>query len=376
MHMKNLLTISKDVSIKVNSQVTNFLEPTKIYLPLDEKIEIQKSKVKKGEKLYSYQNKDIYSSVSGQIVGKQKIQNTWYLVIKNDYREEDKYNGLSDFTRTSMYTNFQAKITDSNLFDWKMFKNKTALILNGIEDEPYIANKTFLHKDETEAILQMLDCLATTYEIPTVKIYLKETDRESIEAFHEYNGTFENIEVCILPDYYPIGNEKVLRSYLKIADEAIVLSTYQIYDMYVNLIRERSNDVTLLTVTGDMMEDPQVFRVKKGTLFKELRDCFTLKEGEYVSFVNGLMKREKKDLETLIISDDIQAVYFMKPLYNKTKPCLHCGKCSEVCPVKCNPYLALQTQKKLDSCLQCGLCTFVCPSYIDVANLVSKKEVK
>lgn len=36
-HMKKLLTIVKDVSIKVSSQITDFLEPTHIYLPIDEK---------------------------------------------------------------------------------------------------------------------------------------------------------------------------------------------------------------------------------------------------------------------------------------------------------------------------------------------------
>ena len=94
--MKKLLTIVKDVSIKVSSQITDFLEPTHIYLPIDEETlqNIEIKKVKKGERLYSFENQEIYSSVSGRIVGFLKKENKKYLEIKNDYKEEGTYNGM------------------------------------------------------------------------------------------------------------------------------------------------------------------------------------------------------------------------------------------------------------------------------------------
>ena len=189
--MKKLLTIAKDASIKVSSQITNYLEPTHIYLPIIEETlqNIEIKKVKKGEKLYSYQGKDIYSSVSGRIVGILKNKEKRYLEIKNDYKEEDLYKGMHEFTTVNIKTNFKQKIKEYPNFDLQKFQNKKILILNGIEDEPYIANRPFIHKQETSSILQMLDCIAEVFDISEVRIYLKENDRESIEAFEERIGT-------------------------------------------------------------------------------------------------------------------------------------------------------------------------------------------
>ena len=107
--MKKLLTIAKDASIKVSSQITNYLEPTYIYLPITEEIlqDVEIKKVKKGEKLYEINGKNIYSSVSGRIVGFLKKENKKYLEIKNDYKEEGTYNGMHEFTTVNIKTNFK-----------------------------------------------------------------------------------------------------------------------------------------------------------------------------------------------------------------------------------------------------------------------------
>ena len=378
-HMKKLLTIAKDASIKVSSQITNYLEPTHIYIPINEEIlqNIEIKKVKKGEKLYFYQGKDFYSSVSGRIVGILKNQEKKYLEIKNDYKEEDMYQGMNEFTTVSIKTNFKQKIKECPNFDIGKFKNKKILILNGIEDEPYVANRPFIHKLETSSILQMLDCLSEVFNIPEVRIYLKETDRESIEAFEEMIGTYPNISISILPDFYPIGNEKILREYVKLDENTSILSTEQIMDLYLNTIRERKKDVTFVTITGNAIKNPQVFRVKIGTIANELiQKCIEFKKTDYKIFLNGIMNRQEIDLESLVITEDVRAIYFMKPLKYQPKKCIHCGKCDEVCPRKSHPYLAVQTKGtyKNEECIGCGLCTFVCPSYIDVSKFLKKRR--
>lgn len=376
--MKKLLTIAKDASIKVSSQITNYLEPTHIYLPItDESLQnIEIKKVKKGEKLYSYQGKDIYSSVSGRIVGILKNKEKKYLEIKNDYKEEDLYKGMHEFTTVNIKTNFKQKIKEYSNFDFQKFQNRKILILNGIEDEPYIANRPFIHREETLSILQMLDCIAEVFDISEVRIYLKENDRESIEAFEERIGTYPNMSISILPDYYPIGNEKILREYIKLDEEACILSTETLVDLYLNIIRERQKDVTYVTITGNALKNPQVFRVKIGTLASELvQKYIEFKEKNYKVFLNGIMNRQETNLEGLVITENVRAIYFMKPLKYQPKKCIHCGKCDDVCPRKSHPYLAVQTQGafKNAECIHCGLCTFICPSYIDLNEYLKKR---
>lgn len=376
--MKKLLTIAKDASIKVSSQITNYLEPTHIYLPITEEIlqNTEIKKVKKGEKLYSYQGKDVYSSVSGRIVGILKTTEKNYLEIKNDYKEEDLYQGMHEFTTVNIKTNFSQKIKEYPNFDVQKFQNKKILILNGIEDEPYIANRPFIHKQETSSILQMLDCISEVFAIPEVRIYLKENDRESIEAFEERIGTYPNMSISILPDYYPIGNEKILREYVKLDEDACILTAETLVDLYLNTIRERQKDVIYVTITGNAIKNPQVFRVKIGTLASELvQKCIEFKEKNYKVFLNGIMNRQEINLEGLVITENVRAIYFMKPLKYQPKKCIHCGKCDDVCPRKSHPYLAVQTKGVYTNteCIHCGLCTFICPSYIDLNEYLGKR---
>ena len=377
--MKKLLTIAKDASIKVSSQITNYLEPTYIYLPITEEIlqDVEIKKVKKGEKLYEINGKNIYSSVSGRIVGILKNGKNQYLEIKNDYKEEDLYKGMHEFTTVNIKTNFAQKIKENSSFDTQEFQNKKRLVLNGIEDEPYIANRPFMHKHETTAILQMLDCLAETYHIPEIRIYLKENDRESIEAFEECIGTYPNITISILPDYYPIGNEKILREYLKLTNDTVILKTETVVDLYLNTIRERQKDVTYVTITGNAIKNPQVFRVKIGTRANELiQNYIEFKEKDYKIFLNGIMNRQEIQIENIVITEEVRAIYFMKPLTYHPKKCIHCGKCDEVCPRKCHPYLVVQTKGAYpnNDCIHCGLCTFICPSFIDLNEFLKKRS--
>lgn len=372
--MKKLLTIAKDSNIKVNSQISYFLEPENVYLPINKELinKMQIKSVKKGELLYN----DIYSPISGQLKGVLNKNNKYYLIIHNDFREEDLYKGVEEFTTVNIKTNFIENLKKYNHFDWDLLTNIKTIILNGIEDEPYVANKTFLHCYETSGILQMLDLISEAYKIPNVFIYLKETDRESIEAFNEYLGTYPNIKIKILPDYYPIGNEFIMQDFLKLTPESYIFSTEKMYDMYVKIIKERVKDTTFLTITGDAIINPQVFKVKIGTLLKDIvKENIDFIDHNYTMYVNGIMKSEVSKIEDIIITEDIRAIYFMKNKKYVSKDCSNCGKCNEVCPVNCNPYLALKTKGKYqnEKCINCGLCTFICPSYIDLAKYLNKK---
>lgn len=62
----------------------------------------------------------------------------------------------------------------------------------------------------------------------------------------------------------------------------------------------------------------------------------------------------------------------MKDINIVEKKCILCGKCNNVCPFKCNPYLSLISKGKYRSkkCINCGLCTYICPSNIKLGGYV------
>lgn len=372
--MKKLLTISKDVNIKVASAIHDYLVADNIYLPIDptDKLLIHSKNIKKGERTHTQQKKNYYSPVSGKV---QKIEarknargeDAYFLNIKNDFQENDSYTGVSEFTTVKISTDFVKKVKEYPDYPWYKFRKKTKIVLNGIEDEPYIANKPFLHKYYAREILQMLDILGDVFKIPEILLCFKENDRESIETIEAFLGTYPNMSMKILPDVYPIGETSILTHYLQLDKTAAIVSSEEIFDLYREIVKDRRKDAILVTLTGDEIKNPQVVRVKIGTPLKEVvKDTIKLKSDNVRVIVNGLLKGYESKIEDIILTEDIRTIYFMTKKDYQETPCIHCGKCNEVCPTKALPYTSYLSkgQKQNKNCIQCGLCSFICPSHI------------
>lgn len=382
--VKKLLTLVKDADIKVKSTMIEFLAPEKIWLSIKEedKILLTQKKVQKGEILFERNQKRYYSPVSGTVKNIMKRKNcfgkeTSFLQIVNDYKENDCYEGVEG-TTTILSNNFKKNILDYDGYDWNVLKGQKNIHLNGIENEPYMANKPFLHKYYKDEILMMIDAIAEVLEIENIKLYVTENDRESIEAFQNVLNTYPKIEMIILPDLYPLGEEYVLRKYLKLNDKEPILSTETILDFYHEIVKRRRKDFLFVTITGDAILNPQVVKVKIGTSLKEVvEECIKFSTLEYVLYVNGLMHGIPSKLDWVVLDETIRAVYFMKEMDKQELPCENCGRCNEVCPVKCNPYKSVLTKGKYipQDCLHCGLCTFICPSYITLEKYLQGEKL-
>ncbi len=372
--MKKLVTIAKDANIKVKSQIHEFLTPNFVYLPIDEKAQMiaTKKKVSKGDNLYQWQGKIYSSPISGTITKIVKLKENLYLEIKNDFKEKDHYTGIMN--TTMIVTNdLKKKIKEYNK-NWNALKNSETIILNGMEAEPYLANIPFLHKYYMSEILLMLDAIASSYHISQIKIYLKENDRESIEAMEQLINTYPEMSYHILPDCYPIGNSLFLKDYLNLTEKDFLMTSDEIFDAYYELLKLRKKDFLFITITGDAITNPQVVKVKIGTLLKDVvEECIKIKKNSYDIYVNGLFMGYLGDLN-IVLTEEIRAIYFMKKNTVSESPCISCGKCNDVCPYNCNPYQTVISKGKWQTskCISCGLCTFICPSHIPINQLLRR----
>ncbi len=373
--MRKYITIAKDPSIKVSSHVTEVMSPSVIYLPIHETDDllITKRKVYKGDSLFTNGENPYFSPISGFIEKIVKRENGFgevetYLQIKNDFQENDYYRGVEN-TTMMITTDIKKKIKDFFGKSQASLKSSESLILNTIEDEPYVANTSFLLKFYGREIILMLDAIATTYKIPSIQIVLKETDRDSIESLEEILNIYPNITTTILKDYYLLGKSEFLKSFLNLKENQMIFSPDELIRSYYEIFKLRKIDFLYVTFTGDAISNPQVFKVKVGTPIKDILGEVKFLVSEYDLITNGLLMGSICD-ENLIIDSSIRVIYAMKKNKWKESPCISCGKCNEVCPMNCNPYRSVQTKGKYKSekCISCGLCTYVCPSHLFIEN--------
>jgi len=383
--MKKGIPLKKDFSIKLNSQITKYLTPKYIYLPLQEEDQIHaKIEIKKEERI----SDRLISPVSGQIVGTKYCltengEMVKCLAILNDYKEtfwERKAvrKTMNKISLEKMLIEIQEYHYDDLFNKLKKMNESQILILNGIEDEPYVANEIFIGKEYTSNVLESLDALREIGHFPKVQIAIKNNDRENIEAYSNFLGTYPNIELVLVPDYYLIGKPRFLKAYLNIQEEALILSPSEIRTIYNTIKRRRYNTETIFTISGDGIENPQIIEAKIGSSVKEiLNSHIKIKKNETIHIqVNGLMQGRSMEIENLIVTEGLKSILIMKDLKLPEKKCVNCGKCFAICPMGCNPrrYLKTKDPKDIKDCIDCGLCSYICPSYINLRKVIKGEK--
>lgn len=379
--MKRYLTLKKDFNIKLQSEITKYLIPKYIYLPIESEDEIHSNiMVKKEEKIST----NLISPVSGKIVGMkycltEKGKVTKCLTILNDYKETmfERHSIRKKMTKVSLEEMLiELKEFHYNDLADKIFEKKEAkiLLLSGLEDEPYVANEIFIGKEYTNMVLETLDALKDIVGIKNVKIIIKNNDREGIEAYSNFLGTYPDMELIYVPDYYLIGNNDFLKEYLHIKESNLIIRPSELRIIYNTIKRRRYTTESIFTISGNAIKNPQIIEAKIGSPLNEIMEQYIhLEEKDFLIYVNGIMKGSNLECENLIVTPELKSLLIMKNIPIKENDCINCGKCYQVCPVGCNPRAYLKNHKKreVESCIDCGLCTYICPSFINLRKVIN-----
>ena len=141
-----------------------------------------------------------------------------------------------------------------------------------------------------------------------------------------------------------------------------------LYNLYNFLKRKRIVEDKFLTITGNAIENPQVFKCKMYTKLDDIITNFIkFKSENYVIIVNNLLSNHFCDAKELIVTDDIDSIFIMKKREYKEKKCILCGKCNDICPVKIKVSNLINGKNcDYEDCIKCGLCNYICPSYINI----------
>lgn len=366
--MTKLISLDTPSIVSLETESEIFLDPDFVYLPLPKKKQKMKKETafKKGMEVFP----GMYSPVSGRLVNVEKCivssgEEVPCLVVSNDFQEKNEKlsatrKRINHLTKESFLESFY----DEALKERFMQEDVTTFVVSGIDDDPYLCNEVFIQKQYTKFLLEMLDALLNLYPKSKAIIALKNTNSEMILQYNNFLGMFHNIELRLMEDLYLIGREEFLTQKLHVKGNYVYMKAHELYALYLQVKKRKPVLETFLSITGDAITKPYMVRTKLGTKAKDiLYKLYQNDFSEYQIYTNGIMQGNILDMEHLIVTSACLGFVIMKKQSSKVMPCIKCGKCIQVCPIRSNPLLAYKRGKDV-RCIHCGLCSYICPSYI------------
>ncbi len=268
------------------------------------------------------------------------------------------------------------------------------IIANGAECEPYITCNDQLMRRNADEILEGLEIMLKLFPNAKGVVAIEDNKPEAIASMQEalVNRHADNrISVLSLKTKYPQGGERSLIQVVAGVDfpvaklpadvGCIVDNVGTIYAICRAVAYNEPLFCHVLTVTGDAVVHPANLIVRDGTLVSELVEaCGGIKEGVTLkkTLAGGPMMGfamssldvpvvKTTNAVTLLAEDEVEKAEA------KATNCLHCGRCTTVCPQGLLPQLMADAEyvgdleryeKKLFGleCISCGSCTYVCPA--------------
>jgi electron transport complex protein RnfC len=222
-------------------------------------------------------------------------------------------------------------------------------------------------------------------------ICIEDNKPEAIHAMQIAASGKQRITVRTMITKYPQGGERSLIQAVTGIDfpisslpadvGCIVQNVGTLYAIQRAVLYREPLFSQCFTLTGEAVKEPSNFFVRVGTSYAELLEaCGGIKEGKTAvkALAGGPMMgvamgtldvpiQKQNNGLTLLAEDPVEKAEKMMTA------CLHCGRCTTVCPVGLMPQLMADAaiagdltryEKKLYGleCIQCGSCTVACPA--------------
>lgn len=267
--------------------------------------------------------------------------------------------------------------------------NIDTLIINGAECEPYITsdyrecienyndviNGVYLLKEKL-GIKKVIICIESNKEKAITKLYTVATDERD---------TDDTVKLMKLPTSYPQGAEKVIiysatgrrvpAGKLPSDVGCIVMNITSVATLYRFISTGMPLVSKRITVDGTAVKEPKNVIVPIGTKISDLLEFAGGVTDDAAEIIMGgpMMGVDVCDRDAVIEKRN-NAVTVMSEKIGEpeTGPCIHCGRCAGVCPMRLYPSMvdavlnhgAADRLERLNVnyCMECGSCSFVCPA--------------
>ncbi|WP_418992128.1 electron transport complex subunit RsxC [Alistipes sp.] len=274
-------------------------------------------------------------------------------------------------------------------------KKAEALIINGVECEPYLTSDHRTMLEHGEEMLVGVTILMKAIGVERAYIGIENNKPDAIAHLRELAAGYRGIEVVPLQVKYPQGGEKQLIAAvtgrevppppaLPIDVGAVVCNASTTYAVYQAVQKNKPLIERVVTITGKGLKEPKNLLTRMGTPIQSLIDAAGGLPQDAGKVINGgpMMGRAMVNLASPVTKgcSGITVMSGRDAVRREPMQCIKCAKCVAACPMGLEPYyLSKMTQKKgweeleaqmITSCIECGCCQSSCPSYLPLLDWV------
>lgn len=265
------------------------------------------------------------------------------------------------------------------------------LIANGAECEPYITCNDQLMRGYAKEIVEGMEIVLRLFPNAQGVIAIENNKPEAIAAMEKAAAGHKRVRVMALRTKYPQGGERSLIKVIAGVDYpitklpadvgCIVDNVGTIFAIQRAVVYGEPLFRHVMTVTGEAIKEPSNFIARDGTSFQELIEAAGgIKEGVEAKKIisGGPMMGIAVGSTEVPITKTTNAITVLKedPVETADKKmtaCLHCGRCTTVCPNGLMPQMMADAVAAGDferyenklfglDCISCGSCTYICPA--------------
>jgi electron transport complex protein RnfC len=275
-------------------------------------------------------------------------------------------------------------------------------IANGAECEPYLTCDNRLMRERPKDVVSGLKLLMKAAGVAQGVIAVEANKPKAIAALNAEVVKEPGIALRVMKVKYPQGAEKQLINALTRREvppgglpmdvRAAVSNVGTAVAVADAVIRGKPLVERAITVTGSAIAEPKNLLVRIGTPFAHvIEHCGGFKEPPAKIIMGGpMMGVAQYSLEAPVIkgTSGILALTKQDVVDDSYWPCIRCGQCVAVCPMRLMPNklgilvensrFAEAGDTRLMDCMECGSCVYVCPANRPMVHWIkfAKSELK
>ncbi len=272
------------------------------------------------------------------------------------------------------------------------------LVINCTEDEPYLTSDTALLETYRAEVFQgakLLKKVAGAEELIFIFTLRQWRLAEDFKKYLKSINEHKLIKIKTYPNVYPLHYSRLIGYYEsgKMVAEGVRTATTKVivdsvsncYDFY-QAVNGKPAIQKAVTVGGNNCLRKANYFIKNGTNIRHVLEVVGTRQDtpENMLIYGGIMSgiaQETLDISVSLNASEILFVSREEYSTERETPCINCGKCVAVCPVRlhvknideavCESNLSLTKKLGVETCLGCGACSFVCPAKRDLAQRVA-----